>query len=150
MFPIFYALKYAVTFFLLWSCVLAQGQEEGYNYVASKNSQVYHELSCQWAQKIAPGNRVYFRTIEEAEASNRRPCKVCSAEKAQPVSEGTAAKTESRAEPRTQGQPVTMSGRAWWDIAICIIVVVSISSVTVLFLYLWKSRRAHERSQHKG
>lgn len=76
----FYTLRYTVIFVLLLSCVAA-GQEEG--YVASINREVYHNLSCEWAQKIPPENRLYFRTIEEAKASNRRPCRVCRPDEAE-------------------------------------------------------------------
>ncbi|BER92722.1 MBL fold metallo-hydrolase [Atrimonas thermophila] len=48
-----------------------------YQYVASKNSSVFHYPWCSYAQKIKPENKIYFSTREEAVASGRRPCKVC-------------------------------------------------------------------------
>jgi len=50
--------------------------QEG-RYVASKNSDIFHVPSCQWAQRIAEENRVYFTTYKEAIDSGRRPCRVC-------------------------------------------------------------------------
>jgi hypothetical protein len=43
----------------------------GYNYVASKNSSVFHKTGCRWAQNISEDNR------EEAIKSGKRPCKLC-------------------------------------------------------------------------
>ncbi len=54
---------------------VADAKEHG--YVASKNSDVFHVRSCQWAQRIAEGNKVYFGTYQEALDSGRRQCKVC-------------------------------------------------------------------------
>jgi len=35
-------------------------------YIGNKNSKKFHRPDCQWAQKIAPQNRVVFRSREEA------------------------------------------------------------------------------------
>ncbi len=35
-------------------------------YVASKNSNTYHEPKCDWAKKITPHRRLWFKTKEEA------------------------------------------------------------------------------------
>jgi len=131
------------------------GQEGDYKYIASKRSQVYHDLSCEWAQKIAPGNMVYFRTVEEAEASGRRPCKVCFPDKVQ--SDRVPPPSEKRTEPRSletetkpgpRAEPITMSDHTWWswDTLISIIVVTTIAVVAVLISYLWKSRRAYSKA----
>ena len=48
------------------------------NYVASRNSDVFHRLSCHYVDQINPENKIYFSTRDEAIASGRRPCKVCS------------------------------------------------------------------------
>lgn len=49
---------------------------EGY-YIGNKNSRKFHRPDCQWAQKIAPYNRVFFKTREEAISAGYTPCKVC-------------------------------------------------------------------------
>ena len=46
-------------------------------YIASKHSEVFHELSCEWAEKINLWNRICFGSYEDSVASGRRPCKVC-------------------------------------------------------------------------
>jgi len=52
-------------------------QDKEWNYVASKNSKVFHRPDCESAKKIAPGNLIGFKSREEAINSGRRPCKVC-------------------------------------------------------------------------
>ena len=47
------------------------------NFVASKNSQVFHKPGCPFAQKIASKNLVNYSSREEAEAAGKRPCKSC-------------------------------------------------------------------------
>ncbi len=51
--------------------------EGDYEYVASKSSEVFHTLLCTWAETLAEGNRVYFRTFKDAMDSERRPCSMC-------------------------------------------------------------------------
>lgn len=46
-------------------------------YVASKNSEVYHLVSCGYVGTISERNKIYFDTWEEAEASGRRGCSRC-------------------------------------------------------------------------
>jgi hypothetical protein len=41
-------------------------------FVASKNSDVYHYKDSYYAQRILPGNRVWFETAEEAEKAGYR------------------------------------------------------------------------------
>ena len=48
-----------------------------YVYIASVNSEVFHDPNCRWAKKIKPHNLVGFKTREDAIKSGRRPCKVC-------------------------------------------------------------------------
>lgn len=48
------------------------------SYVASRESDVFHRLSCRYADQIHLENEIYFGTRVEAIASGRRPCKVCS------------------------------------------------------------------------
>lgn len=55
-----------------------QGQKEPEKkFVGSKNSNKYHNLSCTWAGRIKPENRVYFASVAEAEKAGYVACKVC-------------------------------------------------------------------------
>jgi hypothetical protein len=49
-----------------------------FKYVASKNSKVFHILSCEWAQRIKPENLQGFGTRAGAIRAGKRPCKRCS------------------------------------------------------------------------
>jgi hypothetical protein len=55
----------------------APGEDEAAPFVASKQSKVFHRASCPHAHRISPANRMEFRTLEEALASGRTPCKTC-------------------------------------------------------------------------
>jgi len=46
-------------------------------YMASSRSTVYHKAGCPAAAKIAPGNRLYYKTRAAAELSGRKPCSIC-------------------------------------------------------------------------
>ena len=46
-------------------------------YIASKNSKVFHLMTCAMAQTISAGNLIKFASREEAVSSGRRPCKKC-------------------------------------------------------------------------
>lgn len=46
-------------------------------YIASERSKVFHTSTCSFVDAIAPENKIYFDTIEEALRSGRRPCKKC-------------------------------------------------------------------------
>jgi len=46
-------------------------------YIGNKNSKKFHRPDCQWAQKIAPYNRVIFKSRDEAIRAGYVPCKVC-------------------------------------------------------------------------
>ncbi|MGE5540955.1 MAG: hypothetical protein ACM3TU_01575 [Bacillota bacterium] len=46
-------------------------------YVASKNGTKYYLPSCSSANRIKPENRVWFATVEDAEASGRTPASNC-------------------------------------------------------------------------
>ena len=52
-------------------------ETQEYKYAASKNSDVFHYLSCSYVATITSGNLILFKTREEAIASGRRPCKKC-------------------------------------------------------------------------
>jgi hypothetical protein len=59
----------------------AKPQEEQraakYQYVASKNSKVFHKSECSSAKRISPENIVGYTSREEAMAAGKRPCKLC-------------------------------------------------------------------------
>jgi len=61
--------------YLVWSPAPTQVAE--YAYVASINSEVFHQPDCTWVKKISPRNLVTFKSREDAINSGRRPCKVC-------------------------------------------------------------------------
>jgi len=48
-----------------------------YEYVASKNSQVFHKPGCRWAENISENNLVGYDSREEAIKAGKRPCKWC-------------------------------------------------------------------------
>jgi hypothetical protein len=48
-----------------------------YPFVSSTNSQVFHRPDCRWAQKIAGGNLIGYKSREEAVQAGKRPCKIC-------------------------------------------------------------------------
>jgi hypothetical protein len=48
-----------------------------YKYVASKNSKIFHNPECQWANKIRPENLVGYNSRDEAIRAGKRPCKTC-------------------------------------------------------------------------
>ena len=56
---------------------VTQAQVAEYAYVASVNSEVFHQPNCKWAKKISPRNLVGFKTREDAIKSGHRPCKMC-------------------------------------------------------------------------
>ena len=46
-------------------------------YIGNASSKKFHHPDCKWGQKIAPGNRVEFRTRDEAVEAGYVPCNVC-------------------------------------------------------------------------
>lgn len=46
-------------------------------YIGNSNYKKFHRPDCQWAQKIAPRNRVEFGRREEAIKAGYQPCKTC-------------------------------------------------------------------------
>jgi len=54
--------------------------EDGYLYVASKKSEVFHNITCEHVASIKEENLLYFHSLEEAEKSERRGCKNCKPE----------------------------------------------------------------------
>jgi len=48
-----------------------------YEYVASKNSEVFHRPECSSAKRIKPENLVGYNSRNEAKRAGKRPCKRC-------------------------------------------------------------------------
>ena len=46
-------------------------------YIASKASDKYHLLSCEYAERISADNRIYYKTMQEAEEDGKSNCSVC-------------------------------------------------------------------------
>ena len=46
-------------------------------YVGSKNSKKYHYPDCRYAKKISQENKIWFKSIKEAQEAGYEPCKVC-------------------------------------------------------------------------
>ena len=46
-------------------------------YVASASSDKYHKPSCEYAERIYDGYKIYYRRKEAAEADGRTPCALC-------------------------------------------------------------------------
>lgn len=55
----------------------AEAFAEGYMFVASSNSDVYHLWNCDYVDDIKESNLIYFKTRKEAEDSGRRQCERC-------------------------------------------------------------------------
>lgn len=47
------------------------------SFIGNKNSKKFHFPDCQWADKIATKNRIYFESRDEAIKAGYEPCKVC-------------------------------------------------------------------------
>ncbi len=48
-----------------------------YEYVASKNSKVFHKPDCSSARRIKPENLTDYNSRAEAIKAGKRPCKIC-------------------------------------------------------------------------
>lgn len=46
-------------------------------YIGNSSSKKIHRPDCQWAKKIAPGNKVDFKSRDEAMGQGYTPCEVC-------------------------------------------------------------------------
>ena len=51
--------------------------EDGYLYVASKKSKVFHKMTCEQVATIKEDNLIYFHSLEESQKSRRRGCMTC-------------------------------------------------------------------------
>jgi competence protein ComEC len=56
---------------------LLSGEPTSWVYVGSSKSDKYHLPSCRYAEKILPGNQVWFSSKAEAQAAGYVPCQVC-------------------------------------------------------------------------
>ncbi len=48
-----------------------------YQYVASKNSKVFHNFDCSSAKRIISANLIGYNNTDEAISAGKRPCKIC-------------------------------------------------------------------------
>ncbi len=48
-----------------------------YQYVASKNSKVFHKPQCSSARRISPKNLIGYHSRQEVIKAGKRPCKMC-------------------------------------------------------------------------
>lgn len=55
----------------------AESTPAGYEYVASKNSDVFHKPECSSAKRIKPENLVGYSSRDEAINTGKRPCRRC-------------------------------------------------------------------------
>jgi hypothetical protein len=55
----------------------AESTPAEYQYVASKNSKVFHKPDCIWAKRIKPENLVNYSSRDEAINAGKKPCKQC-------------------------------------------------------------------------
>jgi len=65
-----------ITFMIVF-LLLSVASFGGEQHVSSKTSQVFHRLTCRYAEKLTEDNAVYFSSYEEAEETGLRPCKTC-------------------------------------------------------------------------
>ena len=56
----------------IWGCIDSKAD---CLYVASKNSDIYHDPDCKWAKRIKSENLICFKSIEEVK--DLKPCKTC-------------------------------------------------------------------------
>ena len=73
--------------------------DDGYQYVASKKSKVFHKISCEHVATIKIENLIYFQSLAEAQASGRRGCKTCDPEKSATGGETSSLPEEVKQNP---------------------------------------------------
>lgn len=56
---------------------VAESTPVEYEYVASKNSNIFHKPDCSSAKRIKPENLVYYSSRDEAINAGKKPCKLC-------------------------------------------------------------------------
>lgn len=79
-------------------------------YVGDSEEKKVHLQECEWAEKIAEANRVYFKTYEEAAEKGYEACKVCKPDSATP--EEAAPAGAGIATPKPQAAPPSAVGAA--------------------------------------
>lgn len=69
----------ALVAFLMVVCLilLVKGDFLQIRYVGSTSSDKYHRESCEYVDKIYEPYKVYYYSIEAAEADGRTPCALC-------------------------------------------------------------------------
>lgn len=70
------------------------------NFVASKNSDVYHVSSCYYVDRIKDSNKVWYDSPEAAEAAGKRGCSKCKPEQYKTASPQADEESSSALEPR--------------------------------------------------
>ncbi len=68
----------------------------GGEYVANKNSDVFHCPDCKWTLKIKPKNTITFSSLQDAEARRFVPCRDCQPGTNEPLQAGFPAKERMR------------------------------------------------------
>lgn len=56
----------------------SHSQQPSEGYIGSARSDVFHHHWCLAAERIAPANRIFYRTREEAVRAGKQPCRKCS------------------------------------------------------------------------
>ena len=59
------------------SAVSQESSPIRWQFVANKNSDVFHRLDCKWSDRIKPENMIKFAGIQEAKAQKFLPCRSC-------------------------------------------------------------------------
>jgi flagellar biosynthesis protein FlhF len=68
----------------------------GDEFVANKNSDVFHRPDCKWTQKIKPNNMITFSSVQNAKAQRFVPCRDCQPASKEPFQTGLPAKEKMR------------------------------------------------------
>jgi flagellar biosynthesis protein FlhF len=68
----------------------------GDEFVANKNSDVFHCPDCKWTQKIKPNNMITFSNVQDAKAQRFVPCRDCQPASNEPFQTGFPTKERVR------------------------------------------------------
>jgi flagellar biosynthesis protein FlhF len=66
------------------------------DYVANKNSDVFHYPNCKWTHKIKPQNMITFSSVQEAKSQHFVPCRDCQPASSDTFQVGTPRKDKMR------------------------------------------------------
>jgi flagellar biosynthesis protein FlhF len=66
------------------------------DYVANKNSDVFHYPDCKWTHKIKPKNMITFSSVQEAKSQHFVPCRDCRPASSDTFQVGTPGKDKMR------------------------------------------------------